>query len=65
MADKVRLTEADALEAAIDRLDNYVSSLVNLTMLPASIHVSALREGLPEIAKELRRAHRASSGKGE
>lgn len=46
----------EQIEAAIDRLDNYVASLVNMTMLPPSIHVSALREGLPEVARELREA---------
>ncbi|QUS39587.1 hypothetical protein RPMA_12620 [Tardiphaga alba] len=46
----------DKIEAAIDRLDNYVASLTAFTTLPDSIHVSALREGLPEVAAELRAA---------
>jgi hypothetical protein len=46
----------DKIEAAIDRLDSFIASLVNLKQLPASIHVSALREGLPEVARELRAA---------
>lgn len=46
----------DKLESAVDRLDSYIASLVNLRSLPDSIHVSALREGLPSVAKELRAA---------
>ena len=46
---------------ALDRLDNFVAGLVNMTMLADSIHVEALRGGLPEVAAELRAAIEASA----
>jgi hypothetical protein len=46
----------DRIEAAIDRLDSFVASLINLRTIPDSIHVSVLRKSLPLIAGELRRA---------
>lgn len=46
----------DKIEAAADRLDNFIASLTGFTTLPDSIHVAALREGLPEVARELRAA---------
>lgn len=53
MSDEERF---DKIEAAIDRLDSFIASLVNMRQLPDSIHVSALRAGLPEVARELRTA---------
>ena len=53
---KPKQNALDKIEAGIDRLDNYVASLTGFTTLPDSIHVSALREGLPEVAAELRAA---------
>jgi hypothetical protein len=46
----------DKIEAAADRLDNYIASLVGFTTLPDSIHVAALREGLPTVSADLRSA---------
>jgi hypothetical protein len=46
----------DKIKVAADRLDNYIASLVGFTMLLASIHVEALREGLPTVAADLRAA---------
>jgi hypothetical protein len=46
----------EQLGIALDRLDNLIASLVNLRTLPDSIHVSALREKLPEVIAELRAA---------
>jgi hypothetical protein len=46
---------------ALDRLDNFVAGLVNMTMLDDSIHVEALRGGLPEVAAELRAAIEATT----
>ena len=46
----------EQIELAVDRLDSYIASLVNLRTLPDSIHVSALREGLPEVAADFRAA---------
>ena len=46
---------------ALDRLDNFVAGLVNMTMLDDSIHVEALRGGLPEVAAELRAAIEAAA----
>lgn len=48
--------DLEKIELALDRLDNCVASLVNLTALPDGIHVQALRESLPEIAAEIRAA---------
>lgn len=53
MSDEERF---EKIEAAADRLDSFIASLVNMTMLPNSVHVAALREGLPEVARELRAA---------
>jgi hypothetical protein len=44
----------EKLEILVDRLDSLIASLVNLRTLPDSIHVSALRDTLPEIAKSMR-----------
>ena len=41
---------------ALDRLESCIASLVNLTTMPDSIHVKALRKQLPEIAAEFRAA---------
>jgi hypothetical protein len=46
----------DKMEMAIDRLDNCVAMIVNLTTISDKTHVTSLRESLPEIAAELRAA---------
>lgn len=48
--------DLEKIELALDRLDNCITSLVNLTTLPDRIHVQALRQSLPEIAAEIRAA---------
>lgn len=61
MSDEERF---EPIEAAADRLDSFIASL-NMKMLPDSIHVSALRQGLPGVAKDLRAAlARAVKGEG-
>lgn len=59
------MNHLEKVEAAVDRLDNYIASLVGFTDLPDSIHVAALREGLPTVAADLRAALVAYSLFGE
>ena len=53
----IAVAVADLVEL-VDRLDNYVASLTNLKGLPDSVHVAALRGGLPSVARDLRAAIR-------
>ena len=50
--------DEEALGCALDRLDNFVAGLVNMTSVADRTHVEALRSGLPEVAAQLRDALR-------
>jgi uncharacterized protein YidB (DUF937 family) len=46
--------DCEKLGSAIDSLENYVTILTVMKTLPDSIHVSTLREGLPQIVSDLK-----------
>jgi hypothetical protein len=46
----------DRIRKALDKLDALVASLMNLRDVSDRLHVDAMRDGLPEIAAELRLA---------
>jgi hypothetical protein len=51
-----RELDIDAIREALDRLENCEAALVNMATLPDRIHVTSLRQSIPEIVKMLRGA---------